>query len=355
MDSLWINTLVRENIRNMTPYQSARKIGGKGTIFLNANELPDRIAQTSLNRYPEPQPKELKMLYSQYAGVNEDSILVTRGADEGIELLIRTFCEPKQDNILICSPTYGMYGINANAQDVGISNVPLIQDDFSLNLPEIKKAIERERIPLIFMCNPNNPTATSVSLESIKSVIEMALNRAIVVIDEAYIEFSNQPSAIGFLSKFPHVVILRTLSKAFGLAGARCGFILANTRVIEAVSKIIAPYPIPQPVVDAVIPYLSEDKILTMKSHVNTVNSLKESLSQQLKGLSIVDKIASSETNYLLVFFKENVFDTLCNKGVILRDQSFNQELKNAIRITIGDESENQSLINALVSIEQNA
>ncbi|CCJ92041.1 Histidinol-phosphate aminotransferase [Cronobacter turicensis 564] len=236
-----IEELARENVRNLTPYQSARRLGGNGDVWLNANEYPQAVefqltAQT-LNRYPECQPKSVIERYAQYAGVKPEQVLVSRGADEGIELLIRAFCEPGRDAVLYCPPTYGMYSVSAETIGVECRTVQAT-DGWQLDLPAIAQQLDGVKV--IFVCSPNNPTGQLINPQDLRTLLEMARGKAIVVADEAYIEFCPQATLAGWLGEYPHLVVLRTLSKAFALAGLRCGFTLANEEVINLLLKVIA-------------------------------------------------------------------------------------------------------------------
>ena len=237
-----ISQLSRKNIQALTPYQSARRLGGKGDVWLNANEYatsPDlNLQNRTFNRYPEAQPQLLLERYAAYANVvpnnlAAENVLVTRGGDEGIELLIRAFCET-DDAILYCPPTYGMYAVSAETCGVAVKTVPLTSD-FQLNLNKIEDSLDKVKV--IFVCSPNNPTGTLVNRADLIRLLEITRNRAIVVVDEAYIEFCPQETIANELANYPHLAIIRTLSKAFALAGLRCGFTLANPELINILQK----------------------------------------------------------------------------------------------------------------------
>ncbi|WP_176700622.1 histidinol-phosphate transaminase [Gilliamella sp. WF3-4] len=350
-----INKLVRKNVQKLTPYQSARRIGGNGDVWLNANEFPVaphfELKEQSLNRYPEPQPEKVINRYAQYVGVTPEQVIVSRGADEAIELLMRAFCEPTQDSILYCPPTYGMYQVSAETLGIETKTVPTTAD-WQLDLQGIKQNLDK--VKLIYVCSPNNPTGNLINPDDIKMLLDIAKDRALVIIDEAYIEFSPESSVVSWLANYPHLVILRTLSKAFALAGLRCGFTIANKAVIDALQKVIAPYPLATPVADIAIQALSKDGINTMKLHVINLNKQKEKFTNQLSQLPIVEKVYPSRSNYLCVKFQDNkeVFNTLWNKGIILRDQSKVIGQQNMIRITIGTQAECEAVISALKTIK---
>lgn len=349
-----INQLVRKNVQKLTPYQSARRIGGQGDVWLNANEYPVaphfELTEQTLNRYPEPQPEQVIKRYAQYAGVQCEQLIVSRGADEAIELLMRAFCEPEQDSILYCPPTYGMYQVSAETLGIKIKTVPTTSD-WQLDLQAIAQNLDT--VKLIYVCSPNNPTGNLIKPEDIKSLLKLANDRALVVIDEAYIEFTPQSSVVSWLNEYPNLVILRTLSKAFALAGLRCGFAIANKPVIDALQKVIAPYPLATPVADIASQALSKEGIETMRQNVEKLNNQKQTFIVALNKLSIVEKVYPSWSNYLCVKFQEgkDVFKTLWDQGIILRDQSKSTGQTNMIRISIGTQSECEAVITALKAI----
>jgi histidinol-phosphate aminotransferase len=350
-----INQLVRKNVQKLTPYQSARRIGGNGDVWLNANEYPVapnfQLTEQNLNRYPEAQPEQVINRYAQYAGVTPEQVIVSRGADEAIELLMRAFCEPETDTVLYCPPTYGMYQVSAETLGIKTKTVPT-KSNWQLDLDGIKQNLDN--VKLIYVCSPNNPTGNLIDQDDIKTLLKLAENRALVIIDEAYIEFSPNSTVVSWLANYPHLVILRTLSKAFALAGLRCGFTLANKPVIDALQKVIAPYPLATPVADIATQALSKDGINTMKLHVINLNNQKEKLANQLSALEIVEKVYPSEANYLCVKFQSNkeVFSKLWHEGIILRDQSKSIGQNGFVRISIGTEDECDAVITALKAIK---
>lgn len=350
-----INQLVRKNVRELTPYQSARRIGGKGDVWLNANEYPTaphyELTNQSLNRYPEPQPEAVISRYASYAGVKPEQLIVSRGADEAIELLMRAFCEPNRDSIIYCPPTYGMYSVSA--QTLGIEYKAIEQTaDWQLDLNAIEQNLAN--VKLIYVCSPNNPTGNTINPDDIKSLLAMTAGKALVVIDEAYIEFSAESTVVSWLSSYPHLVILRTLSKAFSLAGLRCGFTIANKPVIDALQKVIAPYPLAVPVADIAAQALSHENLMTMKLQVVNLNKQKEKLTTELNNLDCVEQVYPSAANYLLVKFKDSTAFQYCwEKGIILRNQTKQPGLTNTIRISIGTQAECDALLNALVDLDK--
>ena len=356
-----IEQLAVANVRELSPYQSARRIGGSGDVWLNANESPESPAFTlkdsDFNRYPEPQPQQVLTNYAAYAGVSTSQLLVSRGADEAIELLIRAFCD-RGDTVLYCPPTYGMYRISAETCGAVTSVVPLTAD-WQLDVDGILETVadDRGRVKLVFICSPNNPTGNLLKREDIEAVIQACAGRAIVVIDEAYIEFSPQASCVDLIDKYAHVAVLRTLSKAFGLAGLRCGFALANETLIQLLLKVIAPYPIPGPVADLAAQALAAEGVATMRARVAELNDNRQWLAQQLAQLPQVQAVYPGAGNYLLARFDDApaVFKALGDNGVIVRDQSKQPGLGGCLRISVGNREELERTINVLQSPDRHS
>jgi histidinol-phosphate aminotransferase len=353
-----VEKLLRDNVKALTPYESARRLFAQGNgesqqIWLNANESPFTntysIDDSRFNRYPDCQPEGVINKYASYSGVAVNNTLVTRGADEGIELLIRAFCEPGQDKILICPPTYGMYAISALTCDVGVEKSPL-NADFSLDLETI--FAYKDKVKLVFICSPNNPTGTSVEPQQIQSVVEHFADSALVILDEAYIEFDWHSSWASKLSQYPNLVILRTLSKAFALAGLRCGFTLANEPVINALLKVIAPYPIAEPVAQIAQQALSTAGIENMQKQVLAIDNQRLTLKHFLQSLDAVQLVGDDKANFILfrTADKSALMDFLVKNQILIRDQSKQLNLQNCLRITVGNELQNQTLMN-LISV----
>ncbi|TCK02017.1 histidinol-phosphate aminotransferase [Volucribacter psittacicida] len=345
-----ISALSRKNIQALTPYQSARRLGGKGNIWLNANEYalsPDfNLSQRQFNRYPDPQPQAVIDNYARYAGVAAENVLVSRGGDESIELIIRAFCE-NDEAILYCPPTYGMYAVSAETCGIERKIVPLTAD-FQLDLANIEQNLEKVKV--VFVCSPNNPTGNLLNRQDLLRLLAITQNKAIVVVDEAYIEFAPQATLANELANYPNLAIIRTLSKAFALAGLRCGFTLANTELIATLQKVIAPYPLPVPVADIAAQALIPQGIEQMQKRVQDVLEQRQWLAEQLQQLSIVEQVYPSQANYLLVKFKEGqqVFKALWQQGIILRDQHNALGLENCVRITVGTAEEMMLLFSIL-------
>ncbi|MCT8549490.1 histidinol-phosphate transaminase [Glaesserella parasuis] len=345
-----ISQLSRKNVQSLTPYQSARRLGGSGDVWLNANEYalsPNfDLTDRTFNRYPEPQPQAVIEGYATYAGVMPENVLVSRGGDESIELIIRAFCEPT-DCVLYCPPTYGMYSMSAETCGIALKTVPLTAD-FQLNLPEIERNLDGVKV--VFVCSPNNPTGTLVKRSDLLKLLQITAGKAIVVVDEAYIEFCPQATMVNELPNYPHLAIIRTLSKAFALAGLRCGFTLANAELINVLQKVIAPYPQPTPVTDIATQALTAQGLSEMQQRVADVLENRTWLIEQLKKIPSVVEIFDTEANYVLVKFQDGqkVFKALWEKGIILRDQHKALGLQNCIRISIGTREELERTVEAI-------
>ena len=350
-----IDKLAREELVDMVPYQSARRLFASGDteqtkrkVWLNANEAPGtgeyQVSSENINRYPDFQPDNLLNAYSDYCGLERSQILATRGADEGIELIIRSFCRAYQDNILICPPTYGMYAISAENHGAGIIKAPLQSSaqGMQLDFDALKSAVGKVKV--VFFCSPGNPTGNLLSKDDIISAIELFKDNAIVVIDEAYIEFSPEQTSTDLIAKYNNVIVLRTLSKAFALAGLRCGFTLASDEIITLLSKVIAPYPISAPVAEIASKALSAD-LGKMAQRVQCCNSIKTTLSTWLSAQNWCSEVFISNANFILFRCinpqeKERIFDTLVAQDILIRDQSKQMQLANCLRISIGSEQE---------------
>lgn len=358
--------LARTELIDMVPYQSARRLfssadaANSGTesekIWLNANEAPGngqyQLSAMNINRYPDFQPSSLISAYSDYSGLSKDKILATRGADEGIELIIRSFCKAYQDSILICPPTYGMYAISAENHGASIVKVPLQAADLTLDLEGLKQQVGK--VNVVFLCSPGNPTGNLLPQEQIIAAIKLFKDSAMVVVDEAYIEFSPEYSCAKLLSEFDNVIILRTLSKAFALAGLRCGFTLANNDVITLLSKVIAPYPISAPVAEIASSALTVG-LSKMINQVQASNSLREQLALWLKNQDWCQQVFVSDANFVLFRCqseqdKNRIFELLVTNNILIRDQSKQLQLENCLRISIGSEQEITKLQHVLLT-----
>ncbi|MEL0659237.1 histidinol-phosphate transaminase [Psychromonas arctica] len=353
-----IKKLARKTVQALTPYLSARRIGGNGDVWLNANEAPDcsiyQLDSSKLHRYPEFQPPQILNAYAAYAKLNADQVLTTRGADESIEILIRTFCEPNLDSILICPPTYGMYAISAETCGVAIEEVQL-QANFDVDYEAVKKTVLESdgKIKIVFLCAPNNPTGNMLDKNKLADLLTATVGKALIVADEAYIEFCPELSQTDLIIDHENLVITRTLSKAFALASIRCGFTLAQTSVIEMMSKVIAPYPVPAPVAQIAEQALSADGLEVMRDRVVVLNNNRHVLANALTKIDCVVDIFPTTGNFLLVRFKDSakVFKAFADDGIIMRDFANKPRLENCVRITIGNSDEMNRTLNTLNSL----
>ena len=353
----WLTKLTPTHIRDLIPYASARRVQTQGgEIWLNANESP-YVRRTSgsrsdLNRYPDFQPAQLLGSYAKYAGVETNQLLVTRGIDEGIDLLVRSFCMPGEDRIIYTPPTYGMYQISAETNAVKCLPVPL-SPDWELNVQEITGQIEAAK--LIFLCSPNNPTGNILERSAVLEILEAAQDRAIVILDEAYIEFSPDTAYVNLLSEFPNLVLMRTLSKAFGMAGLRCGFLMTNPEIIATLQKVIAPYPIPVPVGDIALETLSEAGIAQMAHDVKAIGLARQALADRLTQFQFIKNIHTGAANFLLLKVSDAAafMQVLQEQGIIIRDRSSQPGLDACVRITVGSEAENNRLLESIKQYEE--
>lgn len=349
------NKLVRRDIKDMVPYQSARREQSQGKVWLNANEAGDSRTTTlsldALNRYPDFQPQALIDAYSDYCDIDNRYLLATRGADEGIEVLIRTFCQSAQDSILICPPTYGMYAISAEAHNTRVIHAPLLTDNMQLDINAIQQHVGK--VKLVFICSPNNPTGNNIDLVDIVTTLELYKDSALVVVDEAYIEYCPEKTLVPLLHKYANLVILRTLSKAFALAGLRCGFTLANPSIIDQLCKVIAPYPISQPV--AMIASQALTQRSDMQNRVASTKQLRDKTQDFLQQQPWLVQLFESNSNYLLfrVDNSQALFASLLEQGVVIRNQSKQLGLDDCLRVSIGCEAELQQFFIAVLSFNE--
>lgn len=345
-----LNNILRENIKNLVPYSSARdEFKGEASVFLDANEnsfgspLPNQY-----NRYPDPLQLAVKTRLSEIKGVPPQNIFLGNGSDEAIDILFRAFCRPGIDNVITVPPTYGMYEVSANINDVAIKKIPLTPD-YQLNLEEIAAAID-ENTKMIFICSPNNPTGNSINREDIETIL--ANFSGLVVIDEAYINYSRQKSFIQELTEYSNLVVLQTLSKAWGLAGLRVGMAFASEEIIEVFNRVKPPYNINE---------ASQQLALEALNNIDQVNAwIKETVAQReklvssLAKLTFVTKIYPSDANFVLVKTTNarGIYNYLVEKGIIVRDRSKIELCEGSLRITVGTPAENDKLIEALKSFQ---
>ena len=341
--------LVRPDILALTAYSSARKESTRGRVWLDANENPETpsVRRPLFNRYPEPQPADLVVLLAGLYGVSPAQVLVTRGSDEGIDLLLRTFCRAGQDAILITPPTYGMYVVAAGIQAARTVPVPLVRaKNFALDADAVLRAVTPE-VKLVFLCSPNNPTGGLLDRAAVLSLVRSLAGRAVVAVDEAYVDFSGQPGLAAEVAANPNLIVLRTLSKAYGLAGARVGTTIADPAVIAVLQKVIAPYPVPVPVLQAALAALTPAGQAAARNSVATLVAGRNQLATALAKLPAVKRVWPSDTNFLLVEVADATRAMAAGRvaGVIWRDRS--KDVSNSIRITVGTAEE----INATLEV----
>lgn len=343
-----LNDLLRDNIKKLVPYSSARdEFTGEASIYLDANENSLGSPLTKwYNRYPDPLQKKVKEKLQEIKGVPAKQIFIGNGSDECIDILIRSFCEPGIDNILICPPTYGMYQVSADINNVAVKKIPLTPA-FQLNLPAIEDAIDNNT-KIIFLCSPNNPTGNSLVKEDIEAILNNYFG--LVVIDEAYINFSRYRSFTQELSDYPNLVIMQTMSKAWGLAALRIGMAFASEEIIEVMNKVKPPYNINQ---------ASQELALQALENVDQVNEMireivrqRDELEKNLRQLPQVLHIFPSDANFLLVKVNDakGIYNFMLEKGIVLRDRSRVELCAGCLRITVGTASENEQLVAALKS-----
>jgi histidinol-phosphate aminotransferase len=349
-----LNNILRENIKKLVPYSSARdEYKGTEGIFLDANEnafgspveMEIEGQALGLNRYPDTLQIAVKEKLGKIKGLPIENIFLGNGSDEAIDIIFRAFCNPGKDNVIVCPPTYGMYQVSANINDVAIIKVPLLAETFELNTNAILKAINANT-KLIFICSPNNPTGTEVKLESVKQILENF--NGIVVVDEAYINFARYRTFIPELLKYPNLVILQTLSKAWGLAGLRVGMAFASRDIIDVFNKIKPPYNIgvvPQKLAAGAL-----DNISQVNDWIKEIVIEREKLSAELSKLPSVTKVYPSEASFILVKTTDafGIYNHLVKNKIVIRDRSNVELCEGCLRITIGTSAENEQVLEAM-------
>jgi len=342
-----LQNIVRQHILSLAPYSSARdEYTGKEGTFLDANENPlGSVTPENWNRYPDPYQWEIKEKIAPIKGCRPSQIFLGNGSDEAIDLIIRLTCAPKEDNIIILPPTYGMYEVSAAVNNVQIQKISLTAD-YQLDTDKIIAAINA-KTKLIFICSPNNPTGNLIDRKAILKIIE-TFQDGIVIIDEAYNDFSDEPSFIPDLDQFPNVMVLQTFSKAWGLASLRLGMAFGHEELIKLLNKIKYPYNISGPTQEALLENIHNFEFV--KNSVKTLNINRDLVILELEKLSIVKKIFPSDANFLLVKFTEakNIFNFLIQQKVIVRDRSKVVLCDESLRISIGTAEENNILVNLL-------
>ncbi len=341
-----LNNLIRSNIKTLKPYSSARdEFSGEAKVFLDANENSfGSPLKKWYNRYPDPHQQKVKAAIAFVKNLPAENIFLGNGSDECIDILYRCFCEPKKDNVIICPPTYGMYEVSANINAVEIRTASLL-DDFQLDLVHLENLVD-ENTKLIWICSPNNPTGNSIDRADIEAVLNNF--NGLVVIDEAYINFSKQKSFIQELKDYPNLVILQTFSKAWGLAGLRLGMAFASSDIIEVMNNVKPPYNINQATQELVLKALEE--VGQVNDMIKVLVDMRNALAEVFIQIPIVEKVYPSDANFLLVKVQgaRKLYEYLLTKGIVVRDRSNVQLCDECLRITIGTETENTLFIDAI-------
>lgn len=351
--------LVREDLRDFAGYKSARSELLRGDIWLNANESAwanPADAKASSRRYPDPQPAALRSALANLYACEESQLLIGRGSDEAIDLLVRALCSPGRDAVIVTPPVFGMYAICARLQGAPVIEVPLCDaaDGFVADLDAIATMAMESNAKLVFLCSPSNPAGSAIALDEIERLARRIEGKALLVVDEAYGEFSVIPSAAALQARQPNIAVLRTLSKAHALAAARIGTVIADAALIEVLRRCQAPYPVPTPCAELALAGLSPEALAETERRVALIRSERDRLQAALAGLPEVRRVYPSQGNYLLARFRdaESAFRTLLAAGVVVRDQRAAPQLGDALRITVGSPVQNDRVIQALRKVE---
>ncbi|MCC3256321.1 histidinol-phosphate transaminase [Xanthomonas campestris pv. campestris] len=355
MSTASVMDLVRDDLRAFAGYASARTSALQGDVWLNANESawgnpadPD----ASTRRYPDPQPKGLRAALAQLYGCAPEQLLIGRGSDEAIDLLVRGLCVPERDAVVVTPPVFGMYAVCARLQNAPLVEVPLVDgaEGFHADVPAIVQAALDAKAKLVFLCSPSNPAGSAIPLAEIEVALQALQGKAVVVVDEAYGEFSDVPSAIGLLARYDNLAVLRTLSKAHALAAARIGSLIANAELIALLRRCQAPYPVPTPCAVMAEQALSAPALAVTQRRVTEIRAERARLHAALVQVAGVRQVYPSQGNFLLVRFDdaEAAFQALLEAGVVVRDQRAVPRLSDALRITIGTPEQNDRVLGAL-------
>lgn len=340
-----IQSLLRENIKTLKPYSTARdEFKGTAEVYLDANENP---FPSAYNRYPDPLQKKVKQRISELKGIEPEKIFLGNGSDEPIDLIIRAFCEPGKDSILITEPTYGMYAVCAGINNVAVKRVTL-DSTFDLDVDAVKQALDSP-VKVIFLCSPNNPSGNLLSKEKIINLI--TTGNSIVVVDEAYIDFAKDEGFLPVLAKYPNLIVLQTFSKAWGLAGLRLGMAFASEEIISVLNKIKYPYNL-----NILTQQVALEKLSTAdekNKQVDIILQERSILTEQLQALPMVERVYPTDANFVLVRMKDarNIYDQLIERSIIVRDRSTVVLCADCLRITVGTPEENKKLIETLKTL----
>ena len=357
-----VTDLLREDLRDFAGYKSARSEVLDGTIWLNANESPwpnAADADSSLRRYPEPQPEAMRRALAELYGCDLAQLLIGRGSDEAIDLLVRAFCTPGRDAVLVTPPVFGMYAACARLQGARLVEVPLSDrdDDFHVDLQAVASAALVQDVKLVFLCSPGNPAGGVLPAGAVLALARQLEGRALIVVDEAYVEFADMPSLVPAIGQQPNLAVLRTLSKAHALAAARIGCLVAHAEVIDALRRCQAPYPVPAPCAEQALRALAPAARLRTEAGIAEVRGERERLCAALAGMAGVRRVYPSQGNFLLVRFEhaEAAYRNLFDTGIVVRDMRAFPQLGDALRISIGTPEQNTRVIAALQSLAKAA
>jgi histidinol-phosphate aminotransferase len=354
--------LARPELRTLVPYTPGAYV--PGCIRMNANESPYRAlgdtTSRGLNLYPPPRPWELRDRLAEQYSVPSEQILVTRGSSEAIDVLIRGFCSARKDEIIICPPTFDMYRLYAGIQDVNVTEIPLIRNsdpklDFALDTKTLINALNK-RTKLIFLCSPNNPTGRSTAPSEIEAICEAASGKALVILDEAYLEFSDKQSLQSLQKRYNHLVCLRTLSKFVSLAGVRCGALIAIPKLIEFLGGVLPPYTFPTPSIELVLKALSTDSLQLSMDRNTVLRTERARLATGLESISAVTKVWPSDANFMLIETqnREDFSKTAQHAGILVRTFAQQKILDQCVRVTIGLPKDNDLLLEVLSKSNHN-
>ena len=342
-----LDSIIRENVKGLRPYSSARDeyvSDGSKMVFLDANENP---FENGVNRYPDPKQRSLKALLAKQKDIEEGNILLGNGSDEVLDLLFRAFCEPGKDNVITLPPTYGMYNVLSGINNVENQTV-LLDSYFQPNVEAILNTINKES-KLLFICSPNNPTGNSISTKKIQQLLNSF--SGLVVIDEAYIDFSSEQSWVSKLSEYPNLVVTQTLSKAYGMAGIRLGICIASEQIIAVLNKIKPPYNVNELTQQRAIERVAQPKVV--QEEVNTILSERKLLKEALSEIAYVSKIYTSDANFILVKVDDasKRYNQLLEKGIVVRNRTTQPLCEDTLRFTVGTPEENKILVKMLNQI----
>lgn len=352
-----IANLVRPHFRTMKGYVSAGMEAGKDAtrVFMNANENPFELpGLEGFNRYPEPQPPALLDAYAKRYGVSPDQVVATRGADEAIAVITKLFCEPGVDGVVICPPAFGMYKVNALAAPASAEEVPLLETDgqFSLNTNAVIEAAKKTNNKLLFLCSPNNPTGNSLPLADLQAISAASSGNCMVILDETYIDFAEQESMVTSLQDYPNLIVLRTMSKSYSMAGMRMGSLLnCDADFVQLVrSKCLDAYPLTKTSIEAALLALSDDLQPQVQTNINTLRKERQRLAAALQSASFVTRVYPSDANFLLVAVTcvQELLASATEHNIVLRDFSQQPLTPNCIRISVGTPAQNDQLIELL-------